>query len=586
MIDPIAQFNQIASSSVENISAKAVSASSAYSPSSHDTTTISPEAKKAFAASLKNSTMIIQSNAENPGEPAFSSWEMAGRSQEQTFTLKNGNTQTVSIKDGDISIQEFDQGRLVKSVTGSMQQNGASLDTEYYDTSGNVSQTLHTEIQEVEISGGWTSAQVTRSIEWFDDGRKTGDMQDQMVLSTKNSLLAEDGDNLFTVIDEATEALSEDMDSIIQGLTKEEHAINYFAQLKEYGDNGLVSRDVIVEHEGDYEELTNRTTQQINEVSEASVNETSHDLNLSIHVRNYDSNGELIKDALFRDSQQDVSETADGSQKQTVAISWYNEGELIRKSQGSFSIEETLNAKLASRPTILETLGMTEDEYLTAKPQTAMELLGGQLMDSSSEQDFFVDGIQHHIAGGDYNIAEGIAKNGSPEQPYSISWASEFYKDGELLVREKDTEKATESWYNSTLHDLHFETGSALSESDRPTVLRKTSHEREIFEDGEVKSQISLDFRETLDVSVDGPDTLVTNSKLDQSSGSEVISSLWVNGGGIENVDSTPNAAAAGLSQETEQTLDEVYGLFTSMKDVEKDREGHRNYARFQYRAG
>ncbi len=66
------------------------------------------------------------------------------------------------------------------------------------------------------------------------------------------------------------------------------------------------------------------------------------------------------------------------------------------------------------------------------------------LLETSAESDFFMD-VGDPCVWWRYSTAEGIAQNGGLNQPYSMSWTDELYKEGDLAVRQTDTEGAEET---------------------------------------------------------------------------------------------------------------------------------------------
>lgn len=553
-----------------------------------DVVAISDEAQQRFRTDIANHTMIRDSYEEEE-ETDGSAWTLASGLKEGEFTLDNGNTQKVSIDDGVLTIEEFQNGRLIKSVIGTINKNGAVLDTEYFDAAGRVSQSIHTELSTMEAADGWTAAVMSRDVKWYEGGELKGEMHDNMQLQTWNStddFDEETADAIKYVMNSGTKEVNTDIDALADLPTIENHAADYFAQIKEYGgEGGKLVRDIIVEQTGRYKQLSNRSAEKMGGVAERSTVEMEHETGLRIEIKEYDENGDLVKESRFTDSQKDKENTVDGQQEQTVAVSWYNKGELVKRSHGTMTLDETETKGLPDRPGFLELFGMDDEEYLGDGPKSAMEHMSTKLMTSSAEADFFMEGLSHHINGHDYSTAEGIARWGENGRPYSISWTDEIYRDGDLVARQKDTEGASPTSFWQRDRGLLFRKGAALTENENPVVLRESSHEREIFENGRTKSHQSMDAREWVNVDMDGPDELRTTATFRQGlEGREDVT--IINGqGGIEDADPDTNAAAHGYANEAEQTLDTLHDMVKSLNEGETDKAlDHR--ARFNFKEG
>ncbi|QGY38618.1 hypothetical protein GM415_00140 [Pseudodesulfovibrio cashew] len=535
-----------------------------------DTVTISEEAQQKLRASFANQAML-QAAEDRAGqeEDGGTAWKLSSGMKSGEYTLKNGNTQVVSIEDGKLSIEEFKDGRLVKSVKGSISDSGAVLDTEFYDKSGEVVQSVHTEILELRGRGGWSSASMRRDVQWFKDGRLTGDMRDEMLLDSWNSNGGADNvdreERINALLNRGVKAVSSDVGSLASQVTLEKHIATYHADIREYGDNQKVRRDIVLDHEGRYKQLSNRG-QKVGDMEELTTRELEHDTKLSIEIRDYDEDGELVRSAALGDRQKDKADTSDdGKQDQSVEVSWYNEGELVRRGYGSMTLRETAHSGLASRPGLLETLGLSEAQYVSEEPQPAADLLNANLMESSAEPEFFMAGLRRHISAGDYSDAEGIADNGSPDKPYDISWTDELYSEGDLVMRKKDTQSARKADYLHHERALEFHTARGLTENDSPVVLRKTGHEVERYENGRVRSRQSAESRESMKMRLDEPDRLTTHSVFSNEEDGQSSTTVITADGGLAGADVDPDAAARGLANEAELTL---HGLFETICEM------------------
>jgi len=589
MVNPISN-DQSALAIISSPSTRKEESTSTSSLSPNDYVSISDHGLKKLQASFSNTKMIRDSfEGRESEEKSGSSWKLSSGLEEGTFTLKNGNKQTVAIKGNSLEIEEFKDGKLIKTVTGSITDKGASLKTEYYDSKGEVSQSIQTEIFEGESKSGWSLSSMSRSVQWFEDGKLKGSMQDNMLLNSWDSTAKVDKEDaekhVSSLLMQGTEELAMNVEDLSKKLTAEKHIASYYANFNEYGVNGKLSRNTVLEHEGRYQHLSNRSSQKLRGMEERSTQELFHNTKFSMQVKDYDSSGELIRDSRFSDVQKDIAaKPNDGKQEQTVDVSWYSGGELVKRSSGSMIIEETDGHSLPKRPGFMETFGLSTEQYLGGEPQSAMELMNQNLLETSAESDFFMDGLVTHVSGGDYSTAEGIAQNGGLNQPYSMSWTDELYKDGDLAVRQTDTEGAKETSFYQHERGLLFRKGGALTENANPVVQRESSHEHEVFDEGELTSHQFMESKETVDVDHKGPDKLLTDTIVSQGVGNQEVTTVMKNEVGLLSVDSNPNAAAKGMSNEMEQTLTDFYNRGVSMNEPGIEENPH-SRLRFDYQS-
>jgi len=543
--------------------------SSGHSPQ-YDVIDISDVALEKFRADSANMEMARESHRQKDNGGA--SWKLNSGLKEGTFRLENGNVQKIAIEDENLSIEEFKDGKLVKSITGTLTAQGAVLDTEFYDESGRVRQSIHTElVQGEKLKGGWTVGTMSRQVQWFEGGELRGEMQDQMLLQTNN--LGKDskeiGESINQMLRRGTTEVKTDVDALVDVVSVEKHVFDYFASIREYGENSKLTRDITLEQGGSFQQLTNHTGKKIGDMDGHTTRETKHKTGLSIHMRDYDADGELIRDAQFSDQHKDSAGFLGGIQRQSVDVSWFNDGELVKRSHGSMEMEETATRRITKRPGLLETLGMREDEYATKEPKTATGLLATKLVTSASDADLYMNGVASHLGQGDYNAAEGIAGFGERNRPYSIDWTDELYKDGEKTMEQRDSESARESSFYQRERGILFRKGAALTENASPVVLREISHERNVYEDGEMKSHQSMEARESVTVKMDAPDELRTKTTYENGPAGGVDTTVIEGLGGISTVDSDPNAAARGFDNELEQTLDAMFQTLNTMNGGE-----------------
>lgn len=572
MVQPVSSFSVPAEYAARESSGTAASPELSAGPV--DVVAISGEARQQFRAEMANQAMIRESYREE--DAGGSTWELRSGLKAGTYTLKNGNVQKIAIDGDALSIEEFKNGKLVKSVAGTIAEGGMSLDTEYYDSAGRVSQSVHTDIMEKESKEGWTASVMSRDVKWYDGGRLKGGMQDNMLLQTWNSPGKHDQDTaraIKSMLMQGTEAVNTDVDALAQSLTSEKQFADYYAQIKEYStESGKLAQEIILEQSGRYRQASNRQSEKVAGMEGRTTRELEHNTGLSVHVKNYDAEGDLVREARFSDRHEDKAATSDGTLEQAVAVSWYNKGDLVRQSHGSMTFEETGFLGLPDRPGFLEFFGMDDEEYLGDEPQTALGLMTTKSMTDASEADVFMEGVARHVNDRDYNPAEGIARYGEDQRPYSVSWTDELYRDGELIMRQKDTEgaRATSFWQQE--RGTLFRKAGALTENADPAAVRESSHESEVFKNGRTASHQSMEAREWVDVNLDGPDTIRTTSIFRQGRpGSE--DTTVVNGAGtIVGADQDPNAAARGFSGELQQTLDALHGTLASLNAGDADR--------------
>ncbi|WP_419785102.1 hypothetical protein [Pseudodesulfovibrio sp.] len=532
-----------------------------------------------FEIEMANQAEIRKSHEEAQAANPRSRWWMSSGMQEGTFTLKNGNKQVVAIDGDKMEIMEYEGDRLVKSVKGTLYEGGASLDTEFYDKTGKLAQTIHTEIEELRGKNGWTSARMQRSVQWFDAGVLKGDMQDSMQLSSWNSAAngATTGKQLRSLLGDAAQKVSETVDEFNVDTTLEKHVANYYAEVRKLGENGRTVRQTSVEFKGKYTQFSNRSYDDNGSMAARTTDEIEHDTGLKMSIRDYDKDGNLVRDAVFNDEQKDNSKLSkDGKQQQSLAVSWYSGGELVKRSRGSMTQWETPEVSLRDRPSVLEALGLSSEEYLGENPQSAVELLAAGAGKSSSEADYFMEGIMRHAATGDYSDTEDIGKYGI-KGPYSVDWTDEIYSDGELVQRQRDSESARETTFLQRERAIMFRTARGLTENEAPRVLRETSHEHEEYEGGKVVNRQTTKARESIEQSTKHPDRVVTDATMTQGPQGKEVTTAFQVFGGVDVVDRDPRGASRGMGDELRITLDDFMDDVRDMNQEDISRsEAHR----------
>ena len=139
-----------------------------------------------FKAEIANAAMLNANEQKQAAEQKESPWKLPSGKNHAEHSLKNGHTEVIEIDGNRLEIREYEGDRLVKSVDGTMINGRAIMDTTFYDESGEVCQTIHAELDELTGKNKWTGARMTRSVEWFKDGKSTRTMDDEMFLQTRN----------------------------------------------------------------------------------------------------------------------------------------------------------------------------------------------------------------------------------------------------------------------------------------------------------------------------------------------------------------------------------------------------------------
>lgn len=513
------------------------------------------------------------------------SWESYFGFRPGEHTLQNGNKQVVSIEDGSLEVLEYDtSGKLVKQVKGALGDTAAVLDTEIYDQNGRVAQAIHTEVTGLgDTEDATTRARMSRTIQWFDQGELTRRMHDSMDLSSTykklresdaqgmRSMAAQNASgaiSLQSIIEAGMMEQPDSLDEMIGDVTVDMNKTHYFASIQDFR-NGRMAQDMTIRQRGGSVNLTNRSDEKFGGQEPGVTRELSHDASLRVSVVSYDSEGNRLREATFEDNQTDGPKAEDGSLHQAMSVSWYDGGELVKRSNGSLSMSEVEGGSLEDRPDILETLGIADQEdYATRRPKSAPELLAAVTEEAATEADHFGQALRHgtsSIVGGAYTTAADIARSGSGNNPYSVSWTDEIFRDGELAARRHDEESAIKS---PVPPGLDFRTGGGLTEDDTPAVLRRTGHEDQGFENGRLRREAAISSKEFIKEHEDGPDEVRTFTEASQGNGhsSEHVNRTLLSA--LGGVDPEAHAAAEGFAGELQPTLDDVARTIRTMNDI------------------
>lgn len=563
MVDPIS-----AASSAQSyiINRPRADAERANPSASMDVVAISDEARRKARAEIANSVGQVdqETSVQSEESPWGLSYGLPGSTHTER-TLKNGHTEIIDVEGATLTVREYNGDKLVKSVDGTMADGRAVLDTNYYDKNGKVSQSIHAEMAKLETKSGWSGAVMNRSVTWFENGQTVRTLADEMFLRTKNSgggAISLSGNDLSRM----TGKLADDTDSLARTLTVETHNLNYHADIQEFYDNKQLSKSLIIDQAGEFVQQSNRHSMEVDGMGPMSSRELSHDTQLSVVSHEYDRDGNLLREATVTDASENGEDDEDGKQYQTVDVSWYKDGELVKHGNGSLLLEEFDGQGLMKRPGVLDLLGLSAEEYLTPEPQSASELLGTKLPESSSAPESFMEGIGRSAAKGQYGFAADMAEYGHRNQPFAVEWTTELYEDGEMVMRKQDSQRARNAPHRSVDDGLTFRPGGGLTEGDSPAVLESSSHTTEVIENGKTVARESLETREFLQPDENGPDTLMTLADYDRTNddGDDGVNVVYK--GGIGQADTDSRAALRGLGAELDLTMDGVYEMYRDVR--------------------
>lgn len=481
--------------------------------------------------------------AENPWEEHFGITAGAA-------TLRNGNTQVTTVQGGRMERLEYKAGQLVKKETGSISGGRAVWETQHYDATGAVTRKDHVELTGLGSTDTDSVGSMRRDVQWFENGEVVRELHDGMHVeaASRAAVLAE-------VAEPAGEMSLEDL---VGALTKDRVQSDYQADIVEYA-NGKVTRTASIHNRLAAENLTNRASGMQNGLEGQSTVELANANALSVELTNYDADGKVAVQARLTDSLE-----AGTSTTQSVAMSWYDQGELVREEEGSLTM--TLipgdGHKLPDRPGILETFGLEETTFSAQTPLAAGGLLAASREDTAGAADSFTAGLAADMASGAFGLAENLAKYRDADTPYRATFASRTYREGELAASSTDTEEVRR---NTLPGIMNFATGKGLTEDVFPKTLRSASHEEMAYENGERTAQGRLSMREYLQR--DDRDVYGLYTHYSGEAGRDVdmesVSGVWT--GTLEALDSDANAATAGLGRAAGLAVDDARDAFAGL---------------------
>ena len=322
-------------------------------------------------------------------------------------------------------------------------------------------------------------------------------------------------------------------------------------------------KEVHIKQKGDFVNQTNREFVKKNGMDGKTTRELGQNSSLRIDTTNYGLDGEVLRQAHWDESFSDSTASTGGILKQGMDVSWYNDGELIKEEHSSTKVEETRSSKLSKRPNMLEVLGISEGDYTSGKtPKSASQIMAAPLMDSSARSSFFIDNIKQHASKGDYKTASMVEKDNVDDRPYDMQWSSKTYKDGEMVAKQEDREKALK---NPLKHGLEFWTGHGLTESDVPEIIKSSSHTDTNYENGQEKNSAAIRISEMANLNHNGPDDITTSVHGTQKNGSQSTDVHKIVDGRIEAADTDLHAASKRISKLEGQMLEDTLNSFDQL---------------------
>lgn len=517
--------------------------SGAASSGSSDTVTISAEA---YRKRIESQTLSEeQSEAASTTNP----WTSLFGLESGTTTLDNGNTRVVTIDGAKMEIREYAAGALVRKEAGRIVADRVAKDIEEYDAAGALAQKTHVELTGIDdTSSTETMATMRRDVTWYEGGQVVRELHDAMRVEAAYKKLS-DLENLSGM-----EAKS--LEDMVSCLTLDTTRIDYAASIIEYS-GGKVSQTANVRQGLDSTNVTNRSDRRVSGMDGHTSRVLSQANSLSIDLVNYDADGEVLREASFTDEVE-----KGGTLRQSMSVSWYDQGELVRASQGSLTMEASEGGALPKRATLFEVLEISEEGYSADKPLAAGELLTAGFQETAGEGGAFVDDAADDMAVGGYDVAGNLAASRPMDNPYEVSFASQTYRDGELVAASRDTEEVRK---NLLLKSGGFQTGKGLTEDEFPAMLRSSSHEEISYEDGVVSAQGQVFLREFVQKDDRGVYGLYTHYKGEAGVGGNAESLSGTRTGSLEDLDSDAAAATSGMGGEVEFVLDDSRELFRSL---------------------
>ncbi|WP_147819978.1 hypothetical protein [Salidesulfovibrio onnuriiensis] len=473
------------------------------------------------------------------GETNQSLWTSRYGLESGTFFKADGSKEIVSVKDNEIEILKYQGDRLVSKTTGFADSTSATTNTEYYDEEGKLIQTASVIVSGIDDTSSKESrASLQRSMQWFKDGEVVREMRDWNVVQAN-----------YKPVD--PEHMSADtLEGMIGATTRDKLSSSYGASFREYS-NGKLIRSAEISHSLTAEGVLNRSRDKDVEFDRAKPV-------FSTVINDYDEEGNLVREAAFSEK---IGTKPKGMFKPSVAlleqnsrVSWYTDGKLVKRTEGELEVEESRASNLPSRADMLGVLGLSQEDYVKPKPQSAGELLSAK----------FAKAIGQSTDASDPGWEEDYVNAGDPDtlrntrSPYSISVSNEVYSEGRLVARQVDEERSEE---NTLPLESRFRTGRGLTEGSIPELLHSSRHVDESFENGIVSTRGEIDMHETLKQDDRGLYTVETvqNATLLKSGNTE--RDFRTMGRELKDVDPEFGKASEMWEREADLTVDDIMGM-------------------------
>lgn len=445
---------------------------------SGDTVTISQEA----LAKSRELTAPSDKADQPEGEVAPSLWETRyGLKAGETF-LSNGHKRKTILDGDDMQILEYDGSRLLRKETGTLSQGNVAKTIEEYDQTGQLTRRVRSELYAASSSEAKnTRSTLRRDIEWFKNGTVSKELHDSMdvdALYKGEAFL--NGEDVIT---------PDGVEKLVQYMTKDFLSTNYVANILEYGDTGKLFRSTRVSQSVQTKNQTNRGNAMQDGLRPNTTVELAKATDLSIDQATFDSEGNIASQVSFSDSS-----IKGVSQSQRLDVSVYKDGKLVQNSKAEAIQRQTKDHSLRERPTIFETLGLTQRQYSASTPLDARELLDAGHAQHVDDAATFLDPTLEDVSKGVFNPAGDMSLDAAGSVPHSITWESTLYQNGKPTARQQHAESVRETPVPST---SGFRTRTGLTEDKEPAYLRETSHSVETYQDGAVRDHSAVAMRET-----------------------------------------------------------------------------------------
>lgn len=526
---PFAALSVGRQSVVKEISPEEIAQSKKISDQAAVKVKISPEGKEISEAEADSSKSL---------------WETRYGFKNGTTILANGRKRVVSIKGFDIEVLEYEGDKLTSKMKGDASGENAFTKVEHYDESGALVQSVDTTLEGVrDRSSKRTLASLHRNVTWYKDGEVTRKMQEGMVLSSASHLL---------MAGKVSAPNAKSLEDMVSGVTGEKHSFSYSASMFEYT-RGALTRTATLSYSGQSEQKTNRNHEKIDGMAPKSTDGKNLTSNISAMIIDYDEDGNMVRRASFSEGRYTREKNRLGAEakfmEQNSSVSWFSKGELVKKSEGSVTVEETKNQKLPQESlNLILSLGFTSREYAADKPHSAGEMLSHESMPSGVNPSPLDKQGMGVFPMNVYNPGEKPVKGG----PYEIKTSNEIYRKGELVARQEDEEKAVE---NRLPLENQFRPGGSLTESDIPAYIQSSRHVDESYEEGVLKAHANLSMHEAITKDENGVvsvETVQSGShgvSLDRKNVARVVSAS------LEDADQELGKASAAWERQMDLTI-------------------------------